>query len=330
MGRKRRNLHFADTTSFVHAGARAVRSGAYAASKTYKASKTLPGRVREASFPFISGDTFRASADVILDKGASGTFRTPAIEQARAPIVFAEIGQIELNAANGVFLDWLRELTAKFPQLKLVVHNGDIPPSDELFAQIHETVGEIYCVNAQDGIPGVTPLPLGLENMTLKRYGYIDDYLLLFDGRRDPLSNLANQHKESMFHCSFALRTNRPARTLAAQIARATRGIENRSLTPARNRQALMSSKFVICPPGNGPDTHRVWESIYLGAVPVILRGTIAHSVVKNLPVWEVDDWHEALESSDDHLNSTFVSLTRKGTKEAMFCHWWQKILGSH
>jgi hypothetical protein len=28
--------------------------------------------------------------------------------------------------------------------------------------------------------------------------------------------------------------------------------------------------KYVICPRGNGIDTHRVWEALYLGVVPVV------------------------------------------------------------
>ena len=36
-------------------------------------------------------------------------------------------------------------------------------------------------------------------------------------------------------------------------------------------RQLLLRSKYVLSPPGNGPDCHRTWESIYLGAIPIVL-----------------------------------------------------------
>ena len=34
----------------------------------------------------------------------------------------------------------------------------------------------------------------------------------------------------------------------------------------------LDTYKFILCPPGNGLDTHRVWESLYLGSVPVVKK----------------------------------------------------------
>jgi hypothetical protein len=34
-------------------------------------------------------------------------------------------------------------------------------------------------------------------------------------------------------------------------------------------------ARFVICPPGNGVDTHRVWEALAVGAVPIVLSGPL-------------------------------------------------------
>jgi hypothetical protein len=32
---------------------------------------------------------------------------------------------------------------------------------------------------------------------------------------------------------------------------------------------SIASSRFTVCPLGNGPDTHRLWEALYLGSVPL-------------------------------------------------------------
>ena len=34
----------------------------------------------------------------------------------------------------------------------------------------------------------------------------------------------------------------------------------------------LKKSKFCICPEGNGPDCHRLWESLYLDVIPICKR----------------------------------------------------------
>ena len=32
----------------------------------------------------------------------------------------------------------------------------------------------------------------------------------------------------------------------------------------------LLTSNFVLCPEGNGIDTHRVWEALYSGSIPIV------------------------------------------------------------
>ena len=53
----------------------------------------------------------------------------------------------------------------------------------------------------------------------------------------------------------------------------------------------MRQSLFVACPPGNGPDTHRFWEALYLGAVPIILE---EHKVdaFKDWPHITVPNWN--------------------------------------
>jgi hypothetical protein len=47
---------------------------------------------------------------------------------------------------------------------------------------------------------------------------------------------------------------------------------------------------FVLCPFGNGLDTHRAWEVLCLGRIPIIQKSPL-NKVYNNLPVIEVDDW---------------------------------------
>jgi len=36
--------------------------------------------------------------------------------------------------------------------------------------------------------------------------------------------------------------------------------------------QVLANSKFSLCPCGNNPETHRFWESLWVGAIPIVER----------------------------------------------------------
>lgn len=62
----------------------------------------------------------------------------------------------------------------------------------------------------------------------------------------------------------------------------------------------LRASKFVLCPPGLGVDTYRMWEASYLGTIPVIEKNSGGgwHHVLDGLPhlvVKSFDDVNPAL-----------------------------------
>lgn len=55
----------------------------------------------------------------------------------------------------------------------------------------------------------------------------------------------------------------------------------------------LRSASVVPCPEGNGIDTHRLWETIYMGGTPVILRNKYLPAVLNELPVIQLDSWSQ-------------------------------------
>jgi hypothetical protein len=60
--------------------------------------------------------------------------------------------------------------------------------------------------------------------------------------------------------------------------------------------KTLKRTKFVICPPGAGIDTHRVYESLYFGAIPII-KSSFLDSVYERLgDCWIINDWSEVTE----------------------------------
>jgi len=64
-----------------------------------------------------------------------------------------------------------------------------------------------------------------------------------------------------------------------------------------------------ICPPGNGPDTHRVWETLLMGAFPVILKSDHVFRLLSSLslPFVALDNWTEL--ENKKFLSERFESL---------------------
>uniref|UniRef100_A0A914PU79 Exostosin GT47 domain-containing protein n=1 Tax=Panagrolaimus davidi TaxID=227884 RepID=A0A914PU79_9BILA len=59
----------------------------------------------------------------------------------------------------------------------------------------------------------------------------------------------------------------------------------------------LGNSKFVLSPPGNGIDCFRTWESLSMGAVPIVLKSEL-QPLYDEMPVMVVNDWKEVTEES--------------------------------
>lgn len=58
---------------------------------------------------------------------------------------------------------------------------------------------------------------------------------------------------------------------------------------------SMAEADFVLCPRGNGLDTHRIWEALYMGTYPIVRRHSMIEDLVSGLPVWVVDEWQECL-----------------------------------
>ena len=59
-------------------------------------------------------------------------------------------------------------------------------------------------------------------------------------------------------------------------------------------RTVLCTYSFCICPEGNGADTHRFWEALYVKCVPIVLRTTYIEVIQKqfpDLPMVVLDSW---------------------------------------
>lgn len=81
--------------------------------------------------------------------------------------------------------------------------------------------------------------------------------------------------------------------------------------------------RFIACPRGNGLDTHRFWESLYRGSIPLVLASDWSSNLRKNgVPLIELDSW-AALEELC--LDQTF----EQKSDQISFLDptWWEKQL---
>jgi len=86
---------------------------------------------------------------------------------------------------------------------------------------------------------------------------------------------------------------------------------------------------LVLCPEGNGFDTHRFWETIYMGGIPVILTNPYLDSIVGSLPIIQLKSWSQL--QNVDFLERKWAEARNKLWDNSLIkkSSWLQVIRGS-
>jgi hypothetical protein len=88
-------------------------------------------------------------------------------------------------------------------------------------------------------------------------------------------------------------------------------------------KEELLDHKFILCPRGNGVDTHRMWEALYCGVIPVVQRSPVHSGIEGNLPVLFVDSYYEVTE---ELLNTTYQFYkTKTWNWDILKISWWME-----
>lgn len=246
-----------------------------------KFNRLVFGKRILSSLPFLSGDTYRLACDVDISDLRFGYLIDLDVES--SVVVFSPISQVPQLIA------WLRENPSiRSTKWKLVLHNGDnILNEYEALTLLH-TFFEIYSVNWLAINERVFPIPIGLENYRYFLNGDITKF-----PHKVSVSNESWQSRPYDFLVSFKIANNPLLRSEIREHLSFSDNVytPGNFLNPKEYRKSLAKSRFVISPPGNGIDCHRTWESLYFGAVPIVLRDFWAFG--SELPVLPVQKWSD-------------------------------------
>lgn len=277
-------------------------------------------KFRPGAFPLISADTFRLMADFVVDEAGVKRFpRRSSSSVTYLDMRFFQHGPHSIELSDIPGLDDARATSEGSEDSVLIITNADIPPSDLQLAELSNSFSRIYCTNISAEWGNVFAIPVGIENLYRLTNGI--PWKFMEERRTNPIVR-----GHSVFAC-FKISTNKEARTGVRDLVRASRHhFCDERLSPDQFREKVRAAKFVISPPGNGPDCHRTWEAIYLGAVPVVLAGTLPEVFVRQLPILEVSGYEEFLSLTENELESLFLSIREKSTQMAFMPFWVEKI----
>jgi len=206
---------------------------------------------------------------------------------------------------------------SKFRIKKLIIGESDDHNYVSRLIPLLTKVDEIYANHLIGFHPRIRSLPVGIERQVYRSGGQINDFRKNLDN--DP----SKRNIQILVAWNNATNTNRKRHLEKFESSKKTFIIRNR-INASTFHSMLRKTLFVPCPAGNGLDTHRVWEAIYLGAVPVILESEFCGDAT--WPVIVVKNWSELLEKSKEELELLF---TKRSLNQQQSIDFGVKILSN-
>ena len=256
--------------------------------------KQLEGSVfRTTSEPFLAADTFYALATIHVHDSSE----------------FARISSCSRDNIVFIVGDLVDELinfcASHAPQIEmgnLIIHDTDRSFAHSDLEPLFNYVDEIFCINyLGKSSTKITGLPLGLENKIYLSGGLLKSFEKSFKKGRDRRIGILVAWNDSTY-----IESRQEAR-VALEKSKNTYSLRKRVAASVLH-ELMSNSLFIACPRGNGLDTHRFWEAIYLGAIPLIKRDE-ALPIHADWPSLIVDSWSDVASMSREQLNEEFLRI---------------------
>ena len=265
---------------------------------------------RNSSYPFISGDTFRAMADHVFDETTDVNEWSERIQNiSSGDVVFlgTEVPLLKFFGKN--IFEKIRH------PFVLITHNSDlsVPTTEFRWVLDHEKILAWFASNPDYVHKKLVPIPIGLANRRWT-HGNLNAFERAFYRDRKPFFN-----RMTLLYVNFEVKNNAKAR---AQAVKWAHKVFNVTQIPSTSHEVYLkelgNAKYVLSPPGNGLDCHRTWEAILMGAVPIVLRSRL-DPLFFNSQVLVVDDWN--------YITMEYLrSLDHNGSLNQMvFAKYWKK-----
>lgn len=244
-----------------------------------------------------------------------------------------------LNNSEIVFCktDFINQAFEKIKGLNkkiiLITGNSDYSITNEIVKHCPTNVEKWYAINAESDLPVVEGIPLGLDNSIeckVDGHGYVWDHAII---KPSILFDVCNKKVDCThyIYANFTENTH-PSRKQVASICKSLSYItcEINQVHQDMNSKDyrlythnILKHKMVVCPRGNGVDTHRLWETLYLNRIPIIQKNP-AMKWFKELPIIFLDDWEQL--KNKDLLEKKYFEVINNDKRMLDFSFWKTKI----
>lgn len=219
-------------------------------------------------------------------------------------------------------LFYILKKQCKFKNIKLITHQSDLAINNNLYKSKPKCISEWYSVNVNVIKSDLIPIPIGIANFHSKN---LDSKF--FSSRLN--INKYFSLKKNYLYLNFNPNTKFSERKGLLEFFkdRDWAKVDVEMISHHDYKENIENHKFVLSPWGNGIDTHRFWEALYSGSIPVTKKHYIYESL-KTLPILQIDNYFSITE---DRLKLEYENFYQNkksyNLSELDFDYWKLKIL---
>ncbi len=248
-------------------------------------------------------------ADSNSNDGEYVWYLNPNLDLKENDLIFCHAEVVEF------LFDYLNKIE-NLKNIKLITHQSDRNINNRLFSKKPKCIAEWYGTNVTINAENLYAVPLGIGN----------EYLNIYKNQKILIDNLigSNNKKNNSAFMNFRINTNTTERLKAFFALYKKEWVDSRFVKqdPEEYLLDLYKSKYTICPWGNGFDTHRLWESLYLGSIPVT-KFHKAYEQFQDLPIIFIENWKKV---NLKFLNITENKLPNQTLNKLTIDYWELKI----
>jgi len=254
----------------------------------------------------VTGERLQGLAEISIVPGHVRRFHRHVQRYARDIVTFESYDELgpsdfqRLSSKRSLFV-YTHELEGFiehiWPRLEanryvLITHNSDYEVGGEYLPWIEAAGAKLtrwFAQNATVAHPKLVPLPIGVANRMWEH----GDLRVL----ERAIARQRARPKTKNLYMHFNTKTHPEREEVRRVLTGALPDLAQSSPGPqgfAAYLDELSRHRFCVCPRGNGIDTHRVWECLYLEVIPIVERSEHAEGWrSRGLPLLVVDRWEE-------------------------------------
>lgn len=207
-----------------------------------------------------------------------------------------------------------------------ITGHSDYPIDESAFQFYQSNCQCWYTVNKFHLDDKIRALPLGITNNTY------ESELHPIYGNVDIMIDVMNQPRtiKNLVYLNFSINTFPSERQYCYNLFCNKEWVTHgKIVNTLEGRKSFLedvkSHKFVLCPRGNGIDTHRLWETLYMGSIPIVVK-TIGLDEFTDLPILFIDKWEDVNEEFLIEKYNEIISSSWNMDK-LKFSYWRDQIL---